>query len=256
MTPSDPRYNVHTSGASAARTSSGSDTSTASLPSAALAAGTDSSSGSSRSASHILSRRTLLIGIAAFLADAALMPRFSIGQSVPPTASGANAGAGNANTAVASGAFLALSKALTGHADLNPETAGRMAVALHGLNPDFATQVASLSALVQPGQEPKALLESASAVAGLREAALAIVAAWYTGTIGSGAKATVVSYYEALMYRPTADAQEVPTYCTHGGGWWTEAPPEAGVGAPQERPAASAPSTVGTPEPKQQPGKS
>ncbi|WP_050462061.1 sugar dehydrogenase complex small subunit [Herbaspirillum autotrophicum] len=203
-----------------------------------------------------MSRRTLLIGIAAFLADAALMPRFSIGQSVPPTASGANAGAGNANTAVASGAFLALSKALTGHADLNPETAGRMAVALHGLNPDFATQVASLSALVQPGQEPKALLESASAVAGLREAALAIVAAWYTGTIGSGAKATVVSYYEALMYRPTADAQEVPTYCTHGGGWWTEAPPEAGVGAPQERPAASAPSTVGTPEPKQQPGKS
>ena len=252
MTSSDPRYNVPVSGASSDQASPGREGATPTSPSAA----TKVAHGSSYSAAHILSRRTLLIGIAAFVADAALMPRWSVGQSVPPPASGTNTGAGNANTAVASGAFLALSKALTGHADLNSETAGRMAVALHGLNPDFAAQIASMSALVKPGQEPKELLEATAAVAGLREAALAIVAAWYTGTIGSGAKATVVSYYEALMYRPTADAQEVPTYCTHGGGWWIEPPPEAGVGAPQERPAASAPATVGTPEPKQQPGKS
>lgn len=250
MTASDPNLDAHSSTTSGApETSFRQALPTASISSSSAA---NAVPGASFSASHILSRRTLLIGVAAFLADAALMPRLSIGQSAPPIAAGS---AGNANTAVASGAFLALSKALTGHADLNPETAGRIAVALHAINPDFATQIASMSALIQPAQAPKALLEAASAVAGLRDAALAIVAAWYTGTIGSGPKATVVSYYEALMYRPTADAQEVPTYCTHGGEWWTQPPPEAGVGAPRERPTADAPSTVGTPEPKQ-PGKS
>ncbi|MEG1056443.1 MAG: sugar dehydrogenase complex small subunit, partial [Janthinobacterium sp.] len=59
-----------------------------------------------------------------------------------------------------------------------------------------------------------ALLAAASAAdAALRELALAIVAAWYTGTVAGnaaqGTKSIVVAYAEALMYRTVADGQVV-----------------------------------------------
>lgn len=95
----------------------------------------------------------------------------------------------------------------------------------------FAAAAARLAGLLRPGLSPEALLNAAGA-AGLRETLLAIVAAWYTGTVGHGTGAQLVAYKEALMYRPCADGLVVPTYCSDGPAWWTAPPPAAGVAPP------------------------
>ena len=65
-----------------------------------------------------------------------------------------------------------------------------------------ATLFADFPALVhlrRHGQTAPELLRSAQ-TAGLGDAALAVVTAWYTGTVGTGAKVEVVAYADALMY--------------------------------------------------------
>ena len=109
--------------------------------------------------------------------------------------------------------------------------------------------------MVKTGQPAKDLLAAATDTApALRELALAIVAAWYTGTVAgnpaNGTKSIVVAYAEALMYRTVADGQVVPTYCNYGPLWWLKAPPPILVSAPVAPKPAPAPATTGTPEPK------
>ncbi len=134
--------------------------------------------------------------------------------------------------------FLRLSKAVTGHADLDPTIASRLLAALHRADPGFIDHAAHLARLVHDGQPPEALLAAADA-AGLRDTMLTLVAAWYTGTVGHGQQAEMVSYADALMYRPVSDGLPVPTYCFNGGIWWTGPPPAAGVSAPAGTPLAS-----------------
>jgi len=179
--------------------------------------------------SHGVSRRTMLIGIAAMIAEIGLLSGSSSIQA--QTAAAGNAVDSAPNTT----AFLALSQALTGHADLNPETATRIAAAMRDTYPDFSSHADKLTALVQAGQPASALLAAASSDPALHDTALAIVAAWYTGTIGKGQKAIVVSYADALMYQPVRDALPVPTYCSFGPLWWTGQPP-----SPDANPSASA----------------
>ncbi|MFJ3045602.1 sugar dehydrogenase complex small subunit [Herbaspirillum chlorophenolicum] len=193
-----------------------------------------------------LSRRHVLIGLAALIAEAGFWsnPLFSNAQT--PSATGA-APPPSSPEAIA---FLAFSKHITGHGDLPLETASRIEAAMRKTYPDFAAQWQKLAALPAAGQKPKAWLAAATD-AGLRDLALAVVAAWYTGTVGKGAQAVVVSYAEALMYRPVADGQTVQTYCNYGPLWWTKAPPAIRVSAPVALPVSTpAPATVGTPEPK------
>jgi hypothetical protein len=76
---------------------------------------------------------------------------------------------------------------------------------------------------------------------------LTLVAAWYTGTVGYGAQAEMVSYVDALMYRPVSDGLRAPTYCD-GPIWWTEPPPAAGVSAPAGMPLAPPVSPPRTPK--------
>ena len=196
-----------------------------------------------------ISRRHMLIGLAALVAEAGFWsnPLFSNAQTAP-AASASTTPPPPSPEAVA---FLNFSKRITGHADLKLDTATRMEAAMRKTYPDFAAQSPKLAALLQNGQDPKALLAAATD-AGLHDLTLAIVAAWYTGTIGTGQQAIVVSYAEALMYQPVADGQTVPTYCNYGPLWWTKAPPEIRVSAPVEptQAAVPAPATTGTPEPK------
>ncbi|MEG1329166.1 MAG: sugar dehydrogenase complex small subunit, partial [Janthinobacterium sp.] len=151
--------------------------------------------------------------------------------------------------------FYTLSQTITGHRDLSAGTAARIEQAMRSNVPGFAEQLPRLGALLVTGQEAKALLAAATAAdAGLRELALAIVAAWYTGTVtghaAQGSKSIVVAYAEALMYRTVADGQVVPTYCNYGPLWWLKAPPAVGVSAPVAPKPVPPPATTGTPEPK------
>jgi hypothetical protein len=127
--------------------------------------------------------------------------------------------------------FLRLSKAVTGRTELDATTARRLLVALRGADPAFGDHAAGLAGLIQDDQTPEMLLAAAD-TADLHDTMLALVAAWYTGTVGHGQQAEMVSYADALMYRPVSDGLPVPTYCFNGPLWWTVPPPPAGVSPP------------------------
>lgn len=143
--------------------------------------------------------------------------------------------------------FVRLSALLTGHSDLDPLTGARLAAAFSTLAPDVHAQFPALGKLAHSGMPPQDLLAAADQ-AGLKPVALAIVAAWYTGTAGNGPKAITVSYRDALMQRPVADALAPPTYALGGPGWWIAPPPDVGLSRPTVQ--APVPATVGNPEPK------
>ncbi|MDN7879649.1 sugar dehydrogenase complex small subunit [Burkholderia aenigmatica] len=134
--------------------------------------------------------------------------------------------------------FLALSQALTGHTNLDPMTARRLIDAFHRTDAGFAARAAALAQRMRAGQTPAQLLADADG-AGLHDTALAIVAAWYTGTVGHGQKAVMVTYADALMYGTVHDGMSAPTYCSNGPLWWTAEPPPADV-APPRKAVASA----------------
>lgn len=194
-----------------------------------------------------INRRQLALGSISLVAlGAGLLRLQAAGAADAPAAAAGTAAVSPAETA----AFLAFSKAITGHKDLDAITAGRICAAMAKASSDFGPQLQQLVGLVSPDRQPKELLAQASEI-GLGGTALSVVAAWYTGTVGSGAGATMVAYARALMYQPVADGMTVPTYCNFGPLWWTAAPPAIRVSAPvQPRPAAAAP-TTGTPTPTQ-----
>ena len=127
--------------------------------------------------------------------------------------------------------FLVLSRALTGHPELNARTAERMWAAFERTDAALFADFPALARLRRDGQTAPELLQSAQA-AGFGDAALALVTAWYTGTVGSGAKVEVVAYADALMYWPTRDAMPPPSYVLGGPAWWVEPPPPVGVSRP------------------------
>jgi fructose 5-dehydrogenase small subunit len=131
-----------------------------------------------------------------------------------------------------SDAFLLLSKLLTGFPDVNPQLAIRLREALVDVDSSTSSAVTRLVPMGLRAPDDSTLMMSARN-AGLGEAALAVVAAWYTGTVGSGAHAEVVAYADALMYRTVADGLAPPTYALGGPAWWVAAPPPAGVSPPK-----------------------
>ena len=194
-----------------------------------------------------ITRRHALIGLAALLAQAGFWSN-PLSAAMPSSAAAPKAVPGSM-------LFYTLSQAITGHQDLRTETAARIEQAMRTNVPGFAEHLPALGALVKTGQPAKDLLAAATATdPELRELALAIVAAWYTGTVAGnaaqGTKSIVVAYAEALMYRTVADGQVVPTYCNYGPLWWLKAPPPVLVSAPVAPKPVPAPATTGTPEPK------
>ncbi|WDS37028.1 sugar dehydrogenase complex small subunit [Pseudoxanthomonas sp.] len=114
--------------------------------------------------------------------------------------------------------FLKLSRVLTGKTDLNPATAVRIEAAFAKLQPELHAQFPVLAKLAETSTDPAALVETAGEA---KPAALAIIAAWYTGTVGKGVTAITVAYRDALMQRPTDDGLSPPTYAMGGPAWWT-----------------------------------
>jgi hypothetical protein len=163
-------------------------------------------------ASSAMSRRAFAAGTAVTALLAACH------RTAPPAAQAA------AEAVPEDPAFLSLSIALTGHADIDPLTAARTSQAFHQLFPEIAARFGALAALADKHSNPEELLDAADAM-GQRETLLAIVAAWYTGTVGTGVTAKAMAYADALMNRPVADGLFPPTYQLGGPAWWTAAPP-------------------------------
>lgn len=127
-----------------------------------------------------------------------------------------------APAAKADTAFLGLSHALTGKRDLDPATAERIERAFAHLQPDLHAQFPTLVTLAGQVTGAQALIAAAGDA---KPAALAIITAWYTGTVGKGVHAVTVSYRDALMQRCVDDGLSPPTYAQGGPAWWTAAPP-------------------------------
>ena len=127
-----------------------------------------------------------------------------------------------APVAKADPAFLGLSRALTGKNDLDPATADRIEKAFATLQPDLHAQFPALVTLAGQVSGAQALVDAAGDA---KPAALAIITAWYTGTVGKGVHAVTVSYRDALMQRCVDDGLSPPTYVQGGPAWWTAAPP-------------------------------
>ncbi|NIE63501.1 sugar dehydrogenase complex small subunit [Burkholderia sp. Ax-1719] len=167
-------------------------------------------------------RRTLLKTLVAALTHAGFL-------AVAPSAfAGAPFGATD---------FVALSQALTGRRNLDVGIGARLFTALGNADRGFAARAAALAQRMQPGVTPQQLLAAADA-ANLGDTAHAIVAAWYTGTVGHGTKAVMVTYANALMYGTVGDGMSPPTYCANGPLWWTAEPPPADVTSPAVAAAA------------------
>ncbi|WP_431259417.1 sugar dehydrogenase complex small subunit [Roseateles chitinivorans] len=182
----------------------------------------------SQALSRALSRRSLLemaslAGTALALGGAGLL---AAREGLAATAGSAASAAGAAPAAPAATAlpvtdFLRLSVFLTGGQPLDATLAGRYQVALAKRDPQFGDSARALLALIRATQAASVehLLEAPELKDTLRELTTRIVSAWYLGIVGQDADAELISYAEALMYRPTKDVLVVPTYGAGPDSW-------------------------------------
>lgn len=156
-------------------------------------------------AAHCPSRRTFL-AVAAGTAIAALA---STPMSWLPRAQAADSAAG-----VASAAFLRVSMFVTGQYDLDQQTSSRFFAALSRRDAAFAAKIDALLAHVDQAKfdNMDAFLAATPADAALLATATSVVSAWYLGIVGDAADAELITYADALMYRPTRGILAVPTY--------------------------------------------
>ena len=155
-----------------------------------------------------LTRRTLLAGTA-----------LTVGTIIRPGAASAVAPSNRESR------FLDVSRRLTEKADLSAATSHRILAALVADDAGFEANLSRLSSLGDGTSSGMALKALADAE-GLEAIVARIVAAWYCGTVETKSGPVVVSYKDALMYRPGADGLTVPTYCSNGPVWWSGLPPE------------------------------
>ena len=124
--------------------------------------------------------------------------------------------------------FLKISCFLTGRDHLEAADAQQFFAALAGQHADFAGNLAHLAASLAP-QTPAGIdaLDLGTLSAADRNCALAIISAWYTGIVGTGRNARVITFDTALLYDATRDAVPVPTYCSGPAQSWAGEPPPA-----------------------------
>lgn len=167
----------------------------------------------------LLSRRDLLAGGTLGLAAFAL---------------GSPAQADDGAAVSAKATFLKVSQGVTGHADLSPTTSDRIYDALESSDGTLPYTIMKLGEIIKQQSDPETIKNAATAIH-LDGLVMAIISAWYTGTVSASQGPVVVAYAEALMYRPVADGLTVPTYCSRGPIWWTGLPPEIST-MPQNNP--------------------
>lgn len=117
-------------------------------------------------------------------------------------------------------AFIALSRTITEHKQIDSVLAARFFDAFAARDKHFAARLSHLAQLQSPDDSAQQLLNKATQ-AGLHDFLYQIVVAWYTGTVGDDYHGTLVAYKQALMYQTVSDGLIVPTYCGNGPIWWT-----------------------------------
>lgn len=121
--------------------------------------------------------------------------------------------------------FIELSKVATGHANLDPQVGAALLAALMAHDRGFGAKLAALEAFSRrQGISDVDSLDLALEGNPLRADLKTIIAAWYTGAVGEGAKAKEVTYAGALMYAPSADGSHNPGICAGATNSWAGLP--------------------------------
>ncbi|MGH1473206.1 sorbitol dehydrogenase family protein [Yersinia proxima] len=167
-------------------------------------------------------RRELLVGLASTMVATSLLGYPFLTQAEQQT---------TAANPLAFARFFKLSQTLTEHQDIDQGMSAHIFTALHNSDGQFPSKISQLTALMQDGQSAQQL-QALAQQHQLQKTVSAIVAAWYTGTVGHGQQAVLIAYKDALMYRPASDALVVPTYCGNGPLWWTATPPDINLPKP------------------------
>lgn len=146
-----------------------------------------------------------------------------------------------ATVALPAADFLRLSVFLTGGQPLDATLSSRYQAALAKRDPQFGDSARALLTLIASSKAASIdeLLEAPDLKDTLRALTTRIVSAWYLGIVGQDADAELISYAQALMYRPTKDVLVVPTYGA-GPDSWGEQPAASAL------PSSTLPSTAPT----------
>lgn len=156
--------------------------------------------------SHRISRRALLKTSSGFLALGV------IGAALP------------VRVAFAAGSdeqdFLDLSGFVTGKT-LDPVLSRRYFAALIQRNPGLMDQLTALRGLIATtgAKDIDALIAAPGFDEASRATVTLLVKAWYSGVVGEVEDAELITYSEALMYRPTRGILAIPSY-GHGPASW------------------------------------
>lgn len=153
-----------------------------------------------------ISRRGLLCATVAVGGLAALS-----NLAAPLSASAADDGAQS---------FTQLSEFLTGYT-LDPVLSRRYLAALSKRNPTLATDITALDLSIKQSGAANmdAFLALPSMDPALKKTASKIVSAWYLGVVGDPQDAELITYADALMYRPSAGILPIPTYGPGPNAW-------------------------------------
>lgn len=121
--------------------------------------------------------------------------------------------------------FMDISALLIPHR-LDPVIGERTAAAMLARNPQLPEQIATLLDIAKT-RNAKIVEDFFPDVPDgtVKDAALAIIAAWYMGVVSDETGAEVFAFEKALMFQPTRDVMTIPSYAKSGpNGWNAEAP--------------------------------
>jgi fructose 5-dehydrogenase small subunit len=146
-------------------------------------------------------------------------------------------GATGEGTAAAVGEkFMTLSIFATGRSKLDPEIGAALLAALRESDATFAAAVDDLAADAASGKYSDVEgLEAAVRGTPKHAALLALVSAWYTGSVSSNGKERFITLQEALLYQPIADGSHIPGNCAGAPNSWADLPAPAVAAMPTDR---------------------
>lgn len=132
----------------------------------------------------------------------------------------------NASAAVSAQKFMEVSSLLIDH-KLDSDVGARMAVAMSSIHPGFEQNIDQILEIARKNNAKIVEDFFPDLPEGkLKDTALAIISAWYTGVVVDGPGSTVYAFELALMYQPTRDVMTIPSYAISGpNGWNASAPP-------------------------------
>lgn len=124
--------------------------------------------------------------------------------------------------------FKHAAQLLTGHKQLNDSLLEKALATLQLDDPQFENMLAKLYQLLLTEEiaDAQAFMQSKN-MAKEHDAltcAKQITCALYTGRVGQGSKAQLISYEHALMYQPTQDITVIPSYSRGGRDYWIHPP--------------------------------